>query len=111
MTKEVKKPWGKFRQYALNKKCTVKLITINPNQILSKQKHKKRSEFWVALDSNLIFEIGNKKFSAKKGQEVIIPKNTAHRVSAKKKARFLEVSFGDFDEKDIIRLEDKYGRV
>jgi len=111
MIKEVKKPWGKFRQYTLNQKCTVKIITVNKNQILSKQKHKKRSEFWVALDSGLIIEVGNKKFAAKKGQEIRIPKNTIHRVSAKKKARFLEISFGNFDENDIERFEDKYGRI
>jgi hypothetical protein len=23
---------------------------------------------------------------------------------------FLEIAFGEFDEKDIVRLEDKYGR-
>ena len=111
MIKEVKKPWGKFRQYALNEKCTVKIITVNKNQILSKQKHKKRSEFWVILDTSLIVEVGKKKFTAKKGQEITIPKNTTHRVSATKKACFLEISFGYFDEKDIERLKDKYGRV
>ncbi len=111
MIKEVKRPWGKFTQYVLNKKCTVKIITINSNQSLSKQIHKKRSEFWVILDSGLIIEIGNKKFKAKKGQEINIPKNTPHRASASNKARFLEISLGYFSEKDEIRLEDKYGRL
>jgi len=109
--KEVKRPWGKFIQYVLNKKCTVKIITINKNQSLSKQIHKKRSEFWVILDQGIIAEIKNKKFKTKPGQEINIRKNTPHRAYATKTARFLEISFGNFDEKDEIRLEDKYGRV
>ena len=109
--KEVKCPWGKFSQFVLNKKCTVKILTINKNQSLSKQIHKKRSEFWVILDPGITIEIKNKKFKTKPGQEINIPKNTPHRASATKKARFLEISFGYFDEKDEIRLEDRYGRV
>lgn len=110
MKKEVKRPWGKFNTYAFNEKCTVKIITVNKGQILSLQKHKHRSERWIALDSGLTAQIGNKKIKLKLGQIVNIPKNTKHRVSSTKKARFLEVSFGKFDEKDEIRLEDKYGR-
>ena len=109
--KEVKRPWGKFSQYVLNRKCTVKIITINKNQSLSKQIHKKRAEFWVILDKGIIAEIKNKKFKKRPNQEITIPKNTPHRASATKKARFLEISFGYFDEKDEIRLEDKYGRL
>jgi mannose-6-phosphate isomerase len=111
MVKEVKRPWGKFRQYALNEKCTVKVLTVKPNSILSKQVHKKRNELWIILDEGLQVEVGNRKFTAKKNQEIMIKKGTAHRIGSKRKGgRFLEVSFGTFDEKDEIRLEDKYGR-
>ena len=45
------------------------------------------------------------------GDEIVIIRNTKHRVSSLgKQARILEVSFGFFDENDIERFEDIYGR-
>ena len=107
----VEKPWGKFTTYALNEKCTVKILEINKGGILSLQKHKKRSEKWIPLDEGVTIQTGKKKFNAKKGKEYLIPKNSLHRAGAKKKSRILEISSGKFDEKDIIRVEDKYGRI
>ena len=53
--------------------------------------------------------IKNKKI--KKGEIVTIPKMRAHRIFAKKKkVEVLEIPYGTFDEKDEVRLEDKYGR-
>jgi mannose-6-phosphate isomerase len=47
----------------------------------------------------------------KKGQTVEIPKNARHRVEAKKtRCVILEISYGAFDENDIVRLEDDYKR-
>lgn len=107
-----KRPWGSFTGYALNEKCTVKIITVKPNQELSLQSHKRRSELWVALDSGLKAQLNNKIVSLKRGQSITIPKRAKHRLSAGKKAgRVLEISFGYFDEKDEKRFEDKYGRA
>ena len=50
------------------------------------------------------------KFKVKKNQLVIVKKNTPHRVIAKNKVEFLEISEGKFNENDEKRLEDKYGR-
>jgi len=46
----------------------------------------------------------------KKGEEMFIPRNTLHRLSSKKGGRVLEIAFGKFDENDIERVEDVYGR-
>ncbi len=108
--KEVKRPWGNFKRFILNKKCTVKLLTINPNQILSLQKHKKRKETLYFLTPGYA-QVGKKKIRVKKGDTIIVNKNTAHRLFAKnKKVEVLEISTGKFEEHDEIRLEDKYGR-
>ena len=107
---EKKRPWGLFKTFAKNKKCTVKILEVNPNQRLSLQKHKKREEHWYFLTSGFV-QIGNKKRKVKQGEKVIIKKNQAHRIIAKKyKVIVLEVSFGDFSEGDEIRIEDDYGR-
>ena len=51
------RPWGIFKRYAHNEKCTVKIITVNPNQLLSKQVHRKRNELWVIIDEGLRVEL------------------------------------------------------
>lgn len=108
--KEVKRPWGDFKQLAFNEKCTVKILEVKPNQILSLQKHKKRKEIWHFLTNGYV-QIGKKKFGVKKGETIMVKKMQAHRIFAKKnKVKVLEISFGTFSEKDEIRLEDKYGR-
>ena len=107
----IEKPWGKFEQYSHNEKSTVKIISVKKGEILSLQSHEKRDELWVALEEGLTAIINGKEISLKKGQTVYIPKKTKHRIKASKDARFLEISFGEFDEKDIIRYEDNYGRI
>ncbi len=108
--KIVKRPWGDFKQFVLNKKCTVKILSVNPHSELSLQKHRKRIESWYFLTEGYV-QLCNKKKKIKKGELVKIKKMQAHRIIAKtKKVEVLEVSYGKFDEKDEIRLEDKYGR-
>jgi mannose-1-phosphate guanylyltransferase/mannose-6-phosphate isomerase len=105
------RPWGSFKQYACNEKCSVKIITVNPNQMLSSQTHKKRDELMVILDDGLKVELDDKILLPNLGDEIVINKNIKHRVSSLgKQARILEVSFGFFDEDDIERFEDMYGR-
>jgi len=99
-----KRPWGNFRQFALNERCTVKILTLEPNQRLSLQSHQKRDELWVVLDPGLQAQVGNKIIKLKKGQEIFIPRKTKHSLAARKRARVLEVSFGFFDEKDEKRF-------
>ncbi|MDD4877545.1 MAG: phosphomannose isomerase type II C-terminal cupin domain [Candidatus Nanoarchaeia archaeon] len=107
---EEKRPWGFFKVFADNEKCTVKILHVDAGQILSKQYHKKRDELWIMLDDTLIAELDGKVLALKKYGEVFIPKGSVHRLSSEKGGDVLEVSFGEFDENDIVRVEDKYGR-
>ena len=110
-TKVIEKPWGKFEEYATNEKCTVKIISVKKGGILSLQSHENRDELWVTLDDGLTAIINKKDVGLSKGQTVFVPKKTKHRIKASKDARFLEISFGEFDENDITRYEDKYNRA
>ncbi len=109
--KSVKKPWGGFIEYATNAKCTVKIITVKKGGVLSLQSHSHRKEHWIAMDEGLTAIIGKRKIRMKKGQLAAVPKGAVHRIMASRSARFLEISFGHFDENDIVRYEDKYGRA
>ena len=106
-----KRPWGGFERFTLNEKTTVKIITVLPKKRLSLQTHKNRNEFWYFLDNPAIVTLGNKKIRVKKGDTITIKKGQKHRVEGlTKPARFLEIAFGTFNESDIKRIEDDFGR-
>ncbi|MFZ2049255.1 MAG: phosphomannose isomerase type II C-terminal cupin domain [Minisyncoccia bacterium] len=108
----VEKPWGEFREFTLDEKVTVKLIKVNKGESLSLQEHHKRSEFWKILKGTPEVTDGDVVTQAKIGDEFSVPAGVAHRISAPHdEVEFLEISHGEFDENDIERLEDKYGRA
>jgi mannose-6-phosphate isomerase-like protein (cupin superfamily) len=110
MVKIVYRPWGLFRQFVLNEKCTVKILEVKKHEELSLQKHKQRVENWYFITSGYV-QINGKVKKVKEGELIKIGKNVAHRLIAKEKnVKVLEISFGNFSEKDEIRLEDKYNR-
>jgi mannose-6-phosphate isomerase-like protein (cupin superfamily) len=105
------RPWGRFEQFCHNQECTVKIITVKPNSKLSLQYHKQREEFWRVIDGRGHIVVGDKTFDAKAGDEFFIKKIQKHRMmTTDSEMRVLEVSFGHFDEDDIVRLEDEYKR-
>ena len=106
------RPWGSFERFTHNEISTVKILTIKPKKKNSLQYHNKRKEFWRVLEGNPILTIGKKVEKAKPGNEFSISKKTEHRIeSGDKQVKILEISFGEFDEEDIVRLEDDFGRV
>ncbi len=109
--KEIR-PWGSFERFTLNEKSTVKIITVLPNESFSLQKHSHRSEFWKIISGTGVITIGDDKRNVLVGDEMTVPPETEHRVEAgDKEVIILEIAFGEFDENDIERIEDKYGRA
>jgi len=107
----VQRPWGNFKRFVFNEKCTVKILEVKSHQEFSLQKHKNRVESWYFMTDGYV-QIGEKRKKIKKGTLIKINKNTPHRIFSKHKTiEVLEISYGKFDEKDEIRLEDKYGRT
>lgn len=105
------RPWGQYERFTLNEQTTVKLIQVNPGEVLSLQTHSKRQEFWRTISGKGIASIDGVDTELAAGVEVFIPLGAKHRVQATtEQLLFLEIAFGEFDEKDIVRLEDKYGR-
>lgn len=105
------RPWGRFRRFCKNTEATVKIITVKPNEAFSLQLHTKREEFWRVMSGSGVAVIGDTQRDVKVGDELTIPFKTKHRLMARSDGlEILEIGYGDFDEKDIIRYEDKYGR-
>lgn len=105
------RPWGRFEKYIENQTCTVKLLFINPGEELSLQYHKKRDEFIKIIQGQVEVTLGEEIKQAQEDDEFFIPRETKHRLKAGQKlVKVLEISLGDFEEEDEVRLEDKYKR-
>ena len=108
---EEHRPWGTFREFIKNEKSTVKIITVQPLQALSLQTHTSRDEFWHVLSGSGTMTIGDKNLEALPGAEFSVPRSTEHRIEGGPEGlTVLEIAVGDFDENDIIRINDRYGR-
>jgi mannose-1-phosphate guanylyltransferase/mannose-1-phosphate guanylyltransferase/mannose-6-phosphate isomerase len=106
------RPWGNFERFTLNEKTTVKIITVNEGESISLQTHQNRDEFWRVIKGTGTIHIGNTENEACEGSMFFCSRGTEHRVTGGIGGTvFLEIAFGDFDEQDIHRLEDKYGRT
>ncbi len=106
------RPWGNFERFTLNEKTTVKIITVNAGEAISLQTHEHRDEFWRVIRGSGVVRIRESEHAAREGDEFFIPRHCEHRVSAGPEGlACLEIAFGDFDENDLTRLEDRYGRI
>lgn len=106
------RPWGSFTKFTENISSTVKIITVKPNEQLSLQSHTQRSEFWRVIRGSGYFEVNGEKEKVEVGSEKYVKTGDKHRMeSLNDGMEILEIAFGHFDEGDIIRYEDKYGRA
>ncbi len=108
----IERPWGQFRQLTHNSPSTIKVHRVNPGEETSWQSHTKRTEFWHIVSGGGIILVEDKKYNVVPGDEHSAPLGAKHRWMAGPSGMILvEVATGDFDEEDIIRYEDKYGRA
>ncbi len=109
------RPWGFYKSTLLADHVQSKIITVFPNEELSLQKHKRREEHWIIIKGEGKIILEDSIMEVEQGRYIYIPKGCKHKVinsSAKENLIFAEVQLGDyFGEDDIIRYEDKYGRI
>ena len=108
------KPWGSYTNLLDEEYTKVKKIVVNPGEAPSYQYHFKRSEIWVIVKGTAQVKIDDVVHYYRVGDVIFIPKESKHQVKniGEDELVFVEVQLGDyFGEDDIVRLEDKYGRV
>jgi mannose-6-phosphate isomerase-like protein (cupin superfamily) len=109
---EENRPWGSFLRFTENEASTVKILVIDPGEAFSLQYHHHREEVWHVLTGDGTITIGKTQLPIQAGDTHVIPPETLHRVRAgDSTVSILEISFGEFDETDIVRIEDEYGRI
>ncbi|HKE48776.1 MAG TPA: mannose-1-phosphate guanylyltransferase/mannose-6-phosphate isomerase [Rhodanobacteraceae bacterium] len=112
--KTVHRPWGSFTVLEDATDCKVKRLIVKPGHVLSLQLHHRRSEHWTVVDGTAKVRIGEEEMLLGRNESAYIPMNTVHRLEnpTDRDVHLIEVQCGDyFGEDDIVRLEDRYGRV
>lgn len=110
----VRRPWGSYTVLEDADDCKVKRLTVKPGQVLSLQLHHRRSEHWTVVEGTAKVRVGEREFLLNRNESTYIPMNTVHRLEnpTETDIHLIEVQCGDyFGEDDIVRLEDRYGRV
>lgn len=104
--------------FANNEQCTVKILIIKPGEKLSLQTHTQRDEAWYVISGEVRVRTGQSQdelssHTLTKGGEIAIPRESFHDAEnvGSSPVEILEVSTGHFDENDIQRVEDRYGRA
>ena len=110
----VHRPWGSYTVLEDADDCKVKRLTVKPGHVLSLQLHHRRSEHWTVVEGVAKVRVGEREFLLKRNESTYIPMETVHRLEnpTDTDIHLIEVQCGDyFGEDDIVRLEDRYGRV
>ncbi len=112
--KRVPKPWGYELWWALTDKYVGKILHVNKGHSLSYQYHNAKDETIYLYSGEMILEIeevGKSKETIKlmPGDAIRIVPLTRHRMTATEDCDIFEVSTPEIE--DVVRLEDKYGRV
>lgn len=112
--RKVHRPWGTYEGVALSDRFQVKRITVNPGARLSLQKHHHRAEHWVIVKGTAMITRGEEQFLLTEDQSTYIPLGVLHRLENPGviPLEIIEVQTGSYlGEDDIVRFDDKYGRV
>ena len=112
--REHHRPWGSYLILQKGPGYLIKRIFVGAGDKLSSQSHEYRSEHWTVLSGTATVEIEDETVTLTVGQSINIGINERHRLinNTDEPLEVLEVQFGDqLSEEDIVRYDDKYGRV
>ena len=110
----VARPWGTYTVVEEGNGFKIKRIVVKPGQSLSLQMHHRRSEHWVVVSGTARVTNGEEVLLVRKNESTYIPAGNKHRLENPGVADLviIEVQSGDYlGEDDIVRFDDKYGRV
>ena len=110
----VERPWGRYSLIDGGSGYQVKMLIVDPDQELSLQLHRHRSEQWVVVSGIGRANLDGVESELRVGDQLVVPVGMLHRLGNPGVAPFkiIEVQFGDYlGEDDIERFEDRYGRV
>ena len=111
----VEKPWGYELVWARTDRYVGKILHIEPGHLLSLQYHEKKDETIFVLKGEIVFRVKatpDDELTERRmleGESYRISPGTIHQMEALSPSDLLEASTPELD--DVVRLEDRYGRV
>ena len=111
---KVEKPWGYELRWAITDRYAGKILHVKKGEALSLQYHERKDEFQFVMSGAVDIEVGGPDGSLttrrmSPGDTLHITPGTRHRLTAVEDTDIFEVSTPEID--DVVRLEDRYGRV
>ena len=110
----VHRPWGTYTVIEEGPGFKIKRIEVKPGASLSLQMHHHRSEHWIVVNGLASVVNGEREFDVQANESTFIPAGNKHRLEnrAAEPLVIIEVQSGGYlGEDDIVRFDDKYGRV
>ena len=111
---KVYRPWGHYKSIIEEDRWQVKVIEVKSGEKLSLQMHHHRSEYWIVVRGTAEVEVEDKTRILSENESIYIPLGSKHRLTnpGKIPLALIEVQSGSYvGEDDIVRFEDKYGRL
>jgi mannose-6-phosphate isomerase-like protein (cupin superfamily) len=109
----VEKPWGYELHWAKTDRYVGKVLHVKAGHALSLQYHNRKDETIYLHSGRMLFEVEQHgeltKIQMEPGAAFHVTPKTVHRMTAIDDCDILEVSTPELD--DVVRLEDRYGRV
>jgi mannose-1-phosphate guanylyltransferase/mannose-6-phosphate isomerase len=107
------RPWGGYM--ILNESSdggVVKLLKVKPGSRLSLQMHAHRAEKWYSMTEGLLAQVDGETIEMEERVPVNIGVGIIHRLvnPTAEVGYVIEIITGKYDEDDIVRLEDDFGR-
>jgi mannose-1-phosphate guanylyltransferase/mannose-6-phosphate isomerase len=112
--REVYRPWGKYDSLDVGNRDQVKRITVKPGAKLSIQMHHHRAEHWIVVSGTAKVTNGDKTILLTENESTYIPIGQVHALEnpGVLPLELIEVQSGSYlGEDDIVRFEDRYGRI
>jgi mannose-1-phosphate guanylyltransferase / mannose-6-phosphate isomerase len=112
--REIFRPWGSYDSIETGKRFQVKRITVKQGAKLSLQMHHHRAEHWVVVLGTAKITNGDKEYLLTENQSTYIPVGVVHSLEnpGKIPLELIEIQSGAYlGEDDIVRLQDRYGRL
>tara|TARA_Y100001968_G_C19426872_1_gene754872 strand:+ start:1212 stop:2681 length:1470 start_codon:yes stop_codon:yes gene_type:complete len=112
--RKIYRPWGNYTEIIKGNRWQVKKIKVKPNASLSLQMHHHRAEHWIVVKGTALVEIDGKEELLGENQSTYIPLGCKHRLTnpGRMPMELIEVQSGTYlGEDDIVRFEDRYGRI
>jgi mannose-6-phosphate isomerase len=112
--RRIEKPWGHELVWAESEQYVGKILHVRAGHALSLQYHELKDETMHVLRGRVRLEIGPavdrlELVIFEEGQSIRLKPRTVHRLEAELDSDILEASTPHLD--DVVRLEDRYGRV